>query len=114
MADQLHSVLLLAALLCGGLGVAAAAGSALVRARHARPRPVLALLCAVGAFGAAFFGAGSAVVHLRFGHGGGSPEPMTLPRFLLVHEVYWVVLGCVAVSVAGWMIAQPWSGSKGR
>jgi hypothetical protein len=113
MADQLHSVLLLAALVCG-LGVAAAAGAALVRARHIRPRPVLALLCAVGAFGAAFFGAGSAVVHLRFRHGGGSPEPMTLPRFLLVHEAYWVVLGCVAVSVVGWMIAQRWSGSKGR
>ena len=39
---------------------------------------------------------------------------MTLPRFVLVHEAYWVVLGCVAVSVAGLMIAQPWSGSKGR
>jgi hypothetical protein len=104
--DSLYSLLLLASLLGGGIGVVAAAGVLLLRTERIRTRPVLQMLCAVGAFAAIFFGSGSALVHRRFGHGAGSAEPMEILRVLLVHRAYWVVLGCAVVSLSGWLVAQ--------
>jgi len=41
---------------------------------------------------ALLFGAVSFTVHLHFGHGPASPEPMDMVRFLRIHPAYGVVL----------------------
>jgi hypothetical protein len=49
----------------------------------------VSLLCGVAALTG---GVLSATVHLLFGHGPDSPEPMLAGQFFSLHKAYWLVL----------------------
>lgn len=102
--DQVYSLSLLAALAAGVIGVGAGAAGVLAASarRPGVPLRTLALICGGCGLTALLLGALSALVHLRFGHGPGTPEPMAPLRFLLHHKAYWVVLACALASLAAW------------
>lgn len=60
---------------------------------------VCTLVCALIAF---VFGAVSAIVHFKFGHGPDSTEQTNLLRFIAHHKAYWSVLALGILSLLGY------------
>jgi hypothetical protein len=84
--DDVYSLTLLIALVCSAAGALSGAISVF------KSKAVFRLIAIwAGVFGV-FFGVVSFGVHLRFGHGPESPEPIALGLFLRVHPAYGVVL----------------------
>jgi hypothetical protein len=83
---DLYSLTLFVALVLAGTG---ALSGVFVLCRSGDALRPVALLCVVLA---PVFGVVSFAVHLRYGHGPGTPEPMDLGQFLGIHPAYLVVL----------------------
>jgi hypothetical protein len=84
--DALYSGTLFVA---SGLAVIGALAGVMVLCRPGRILRRTVLLCVVVAL---VFGVVSIAVHLWYGHGPGTPEPMDLRRFLDVHPAYSIVV----------------------
>lgn len=105
--DFIYSLMLLIALIAGGLGALP------LVLLMVQPKPMyrvllrtsrLALICGAVSL---VFGLLSALVHFSFGHGPGSSEPMQVPHFLWHHKSYWLVLALVLLSCcAGLMLSR--------
>lgn len=98
--DTVYSLTLLLALLTGGVSAAALLVVAWLGgrspARRLEPAGVLSAVVSL------CLGVISAWVHLRFGHGPQTPEPMRLMSFVGFHKAYWVVLALSLGSIVGW------------
>jgi hypothetical protein len=92
--DALYSNALLAALALSATG--ALAGFLVLRRPGIKLRRIT-VLCTILAL---VSGMVSFMVHLRYGHGPSTPEPMSLGRFVGVHPAYIVV---VMLSILGFI-----------
>ena len=104
--DAVYSLALLMALLTGGASAAGAVAALLVRRGANVPQHRLqqtGILLAVTSF---IFGLASALVHLRFGHGPRTLEPMAVGRFFAFHRAYWVVVILSFGSLVGWILTR--------
>jgi len=92
--DVTYSTTLLAALVLAG--AASLCGAALMVTGKRR----LEIFVTWTGVAATAFGATSLLVHLRFGHHSGSPEPMALPAFFANHRAYFGVAALVLLAAS--------------
>jgi ABC-type uncharacterized transport system permease subunit len=98
--DSLYSMTLLAALALA-VGGAAAGAFAVVR-----PSARLQRITLGSAFLALAMGVISFAVHLHFGHGPTTLEPMALGRFLRIHPAYGIVVVLSLFAFGAWFLSR--------
>ena len=104
--DTIYSLSLLVALIAGGGGCAAALAAALAARRARTERPWLSRACLLCGLVSLIAGLLSILVHMTYGHGPRSLEPMTVTGFFLFHKAYWAVLVLTLLSLAGWTLSH--------
>ncbi len=103
--ESFFSLTLLVALTAGGLGTLPGA-AAVVERRNRETRWWSAAATAPdGAVLAAMFGTASALVHLRFGHGPDSIEPIGAGQALATHPASLGIGVLTVLAAGGWAVA---------
>ena len=100
--DSIYSLSLLLSLIAGGTGAAMFILVAALPARAQKSSLNPALLALGCGLAAVLFGATSLLVHLVFGHGPGTAEPMTIEQFFEHHKAYWLVLVLTVLAFSAW------------
>ena len=104
--DAIYSLALLIALVAGGLGAFIFVITMLSGRNWIRTYTKLSLITPICGVVALLAGFVSGLVHLSFGHGPESDEPMLPLQFLTHHKAYWLVLTLCFMLFAGWFLTS--------